>query len=190
MSKKTFLIAISLITIVGMISTVSIANAHNPQLVEAWYERNTWSDDPGVQEYFEEDTIVVIITHDVTDPKIHYVERIEIEVHYVNGSVELVVNETYTDQPHIVMSEYLFPGIELEFGDEIQVTAYSNSKFVGSFSTHMFVGEPFPQHETSITEGILPSIIITILISIPLVIIAIKDSSKQKRAIKSALAQA
>jgi hypothetical protein len=53
----------------------------------------------------------------------------------------------------------------------------------------MFVGEPFAQHETSITEGIVPSIIITILISIPLVIIAIKDSSKQKRAIKSALVQ-
>lgn len=196
MSKKTFLMAISLITIVGMISMVSFANAHNPQLVEAWYERNTWTTAekvPEVEEYFIADTIIVIITHDVTDPDKHYVNEIHIEITRNNsGSIEKFVIHTdpYTYQTNISMNEYHIFAPDLEVGDEIHVTAYSNDPYVGSFSTHMFVGEPFPQHETAMSEAIAPSIIISILLSIPLVIIAKKDSSEQKRAIKSALAEA
>ena len=190
MSKKTLIITISLFVIVGMIPFVNFTTAHNPQLVEAWYERNTWSTSikfPEVEEpYFEEDTIFVIITHDVTEPDVHFVDEIHIELIRTNGSENL--HFTFTEQENISMNEYHFPGIVLEVGDEIHVTAYCN--FEGSFSTHMFVGEPFEKHETKITEAFIPSIIITILILIPLGIIAIKDSSKQKRAIKSAIVDA
>lgn len=199
MSKKPFLIAISLFAIVAMIPSVNLATAHNPQLVEAWYERNTWEDStnyPGVQKYFEEDTIFVIITHDVTDEEVHFVDEIHIVITRDNGDT-LVLDRIFEfdhqdnksmNEYHILASDYWI--LEIEVGDEIHVTAYSNDPYVGSFSTHMFVGEPFPQHETAMSEAIAPSIIISILLSIPLVIIAKKDSSEQKRAIKSALSEA
>jgi len=87
--------------------------AHDPQAIELDYDYNN-------------QTLFVTITHEVTNPNEHFIELVSIEK---NG--EIVYEEYYTSQPPEPTFTYIYE-ISANYGEQINVTAYCSIEGSGS----------------------------------------------------------
>jgi hypothetical protein len=182
MSKKKILLLCSFIAIIGFIFLSVHVKAHDPSMVELWYE--VGPDDGVTITPKTDERLTVIITHDVTDEHVHFVERVEV---FVNGYV--IYNLTYTFQPHYSMWELTFDDLSTlynassgEFidGDEI-IGIRATCNIDGSFYNEIDLAHPYHHHETDFKTAIVPSVVIAIALSAPLVGILMIDNIKKKK---------
>lgn len=122
-------ISVFLIMIVLLFTvSVPVTSAHTPADVTIEYD-------------FEQQVLNVTISHFVSDPNTHYIERVEI---LLNG--EDHSNYTYTSQPTNNEFTYTY-SVTAEDGDTIDVTAFCS--IAGSASDSIVVEEPDKDMELS-----------------------------------------
>jgi hypothetical protein len=124
-SRRKAAVVIPALILLSLILTVLPApiSAHPPSKMVLEYDTDT-------------QTISASITHSVSDPANHYVERIEIEK---NGDPYLT--EDYTSQPTTSSVTYTYT-VTADDGDLLEVTAYCS--LFGDITEQITVSKPSP----------------------------------------------
>ncbi|GAI20303.1 unnamed protein product, partial [marine sediment metagenome] len=163
-------------------------------MVELWYEVG---DEPESIDPTVPQRLTVIITHDVTHEHEHYIESVNVTIwphnlvehpddgtdhdmeHYKNLTAgKTVVFETYTSQPTYSMFEYNYDDISdiyvsmggAPINDDviIRVTVTCHLT-LEPFHREIDLVHPYIHPDTEFITALAPSIVISILLSIPLV---------------------
>jgi hypothetical protein len=152
-SGSSFMVSIVLFLILILCS--ANIQAHSPSSMKIIYDK-------------EEKTIDVEITHSVSNPNTHYVNKIEVRI-----NDELYETFDYTSQSGSSFS-YTLDSIEASEGDEIEVKAICNQG--GQITRQLTVGEA--NGESSDNESTPGFEILVFVVSLAMVIILIRKRSK------------
>jgi hypothetical protein len=165
MSLKKLIGLLSILLVVGIISTTINVNAHRPMHLDFKYET-----DPSEPDY---QVLKVTIIHGVTDPTIHYVSDIEIEIDHVS-----VLNVSYTSQPTKNIFTYQYPGIVATFG-VTDVTVNARCSLDGLTSMHIIWA--YYEDKGTFASVIVPTLISTILVALIVLLPAISQKLKNRK---------
>ena len=161
MSTKKLIGLLSIFLVMGIAFSATNVKAHKPMHLDFLYDADN-------------DILKITVIHGVTDPTIHYISSITIQV---NHSTILVT--PYTSQPTTNIFTYDITGISAGFNATIDAIASCNIE--GSYSKHFNVGWGIGEDKGSFSSIIVPTLMSTILVAIIVMLPGISQKLKKRK---------
>ena len=159
MSTKKLIGILSIFLVMGIAFSATNVKAHKPMHLDFLYDADN-------------DILKITVIHGVTDPTVHYISSITIQV---NHSTILVT--PYTSQPTTNIFTYEYPGIVLTNDDYVEAIAICSLEG----STTMHIVWSYWEDKGSFSSVIGPTLISTILVAIIVLLPAISQKLKKRK---------